>query len=106
MTQDAFASEIYTLRDEPVVLGSDLALLYGVKTRVFNQAIRRNQHRFPTDFAFQLSRDEWSLLGSQIVILNCGQGKHRKYFPSVFTELGANMGRNDRTDPGYDVIYF
>ena len=56
MTQEALALKIYTVRGEPVVLDSDLALLYDVETRVFNQAIRRNRHRFPADFAFQLSK--------------------------------------------------
>jgi hypothetical protein len=91
MTQEAIAPKIYAVRDEPVVLDSDLALLYGVETRVFNQAVRRNQHRFPADFAFQLSKEEWSRLRSQIVTLKGGQGKHRKYLPWVFTEHGAIM---------------
>lgn len=69
MTQEAIAPKIYAVRDEPVVLDGDLTLLYGVETRVFNQAVRRNQHRFPADFAFQLSKKEWSLLRSQIVTL-------------------------------------
>ena len=91
MTQEAFAPKIYTVRDEPVVLDSDLALLYGVETRVFNQAIRRNRHRFPADFAFQLSKEEWSLLRSQIVTLKGRRGQHRKYLPWGFTEHGAIM---------------
>src|SRR6266496_4053996 len=91
MTREAFAPKIYTVRDEPVVLDSDLALLYGVETRVFNQAIRRNRHRFPADFAFQLSKEEWSLLRSQIVTLKGRRGQHRKYLPWGFTEHGAIM---------------
>jgi ORF6N domain len=91
MTQEAIAPKIYAIRDEPVVLDGDLALLCVVETRVFNQAFRRNQHRFPADFAFQLSKKEWSLLRSQIVTLKGGRGKHRKYLPWVFTEHGAIM---------------
>ena len=75
----------------PVVLDSDLALLYGVETRVFNQAIRRNGQRFPADFAFQLRKEEWSLLRSQIVTLKGRRGQHRKYLPWGFTEHGAIM---------------
>jgi hypothetical protein len=60
MTQETVAPKLYTVRGEPVVLDSHLALLYGVETRVFNQAIRRNQYRFPADFAFPLNQEEWS----------------------------------------------
>jgi hypothetical protein len=73
------------------VLDSDLALLYGVETRVFNQAIRRNRARIPADFAFPLNKDEWARLRSQIVTLKRGRGQHRKYLPWVFTEHGAIM---------------
>jgi hypothetical protein len=52
MKSEAIAARIYTVRDEPVVLDSDLALLYGVETKQFNRAIKRNSARFPTDFAF------------------------------------------------------
>jgi hypothetical protein len=89
MTQGALAPRIYTVRNEPVVLDSDLALLYGVETRVFNQAIRRNRHRFPADFAFQLTRDEFANLMSQIVIPSSHGG--RRKLPWVFTEHGAIM---------------
>jgi hypothetical protein len=77
------------VRNDPVVLDSDLALLYGVETRVFNQAIRRNRHRFPADFAFQLSRDEFANLMSQIVISSSHGG--RRKLPWDFTEHGAIM---------------
>jgi hypothetical protein len=91
MTKEAISPTLYTVRNEPVVLDSDLALLYGVETRVFNQAIRRNRHRFPPDFAFPLTKEEWSLVRSQIVTLKRGRGQHRKYLPWAFTEHGAIM---------------
>ena len=91
MTKEAISPTLYTIRNEPVVLDSDLALLYGVETRVFNQAIRRNRHRFPPDFAFPLTKEEWSLVRSQIVTLKRGRGQHRKYLPWAFTEHGAIM---------------
>lgn len=91
MTKEVIAPTLFTVRNEPVVLDSDLALLYGVETRVFNQAIRRNRHRFPPDFAFPLTKEEWSLLRSQIVTLKRGRGQHRKYLPWAFTEHGAIM---------------
>jgi len=83
---------VYTIRKSAVVLDSDLAKAYGVETRVFNQAVKRNSKRFPPEFAFQLTEDEWSGLRSQIVILkNPGRGRHRKYLPWLFTEHGALM---------------
>lgn len=82
---------IHVVRDESVVLDSDLALAYGVETRVFNQAFSRNRDRFPSDFAYQLQPSEWDSLRSQIVTLKAGRGRHRKYLPWVFTEHGALM---------------
>jgi hypothetical protein len=87
--QEALTPKLYTVRNEPVVLDSDLALLYGVETRVFNQAIRRNAARFPKDFAFQLTREELTDLMSQIVISSSHGG--RRKLPWVFTEHGAIM---------------
>lgn len=61
-------SKIYFIRGQKVMLDSDLAELYGVETRVLNQAVNRNIERFPEDFMFQLERQEWTNLKSQIVI--------------------------------------
>ncbi|HHT9128861.1 MAG TPA: ORF6N domain-containing protein [Candidatus Wujingus californicus] len=71
------------------MLDTDLALLYGVKTKMLNQAVKRNIQRFPDDFMFQLTREEFNSLRSQIVTLKRGQ--HRKYLPYVFTEQGVAM---------------
>jgi hypothetical protein len=80
------------VRNESVLLDSDLAALYGVETKVFNQAMRRNARRFPKDFAFRLNMKEWRGLRSQIVTLKSQErGVHRKYVPWVFTEHGAIM---------------
>ena len=80
------------LREESVLLDSDLAALYGVETKVFNQAMRRNAQRFPRDFAFRLTEKEWASLRSQIVTLKpARRGGHRKYVPWVFSEHGAIM---------------
>lgn len=62
----AIVPRIFTIRDAPVVVDSDLALLYGVTTSAFNRAIKRNAARFPSDFAFQLNHDEWNPLRCQI----------------------------------------
>jgi len=83
-------TKIYLIRDQKVLLDSDLAHLYGVETRVLNQAVRRNLERFPKDFMFQLSENEWDFLKSQIVTSNSGRGGKQKS-PLVFTEYGVAM---------------
>lgn len=80
---------IYTVRKQKVMLDSDLAALFGVETKVFNQAIRRNAERFPSDFAFAITVQELANLRSQIVT-SSGHGGLR-YLPWVFTEHGAIM---------------
>ena len=82
---------ILFVRGERVMLDSDLAALYGVQTKVLNQAVRRNGDRFPIDFMFQLSTQEAESLRSQIVTVKLGRGQHRKYLPHVFTEQGVAM---------------
>jgi hypothetical protein len=86
---------IHLLRENRVMLDSDLAKLYHVSTKVFNQAVKRNRDRFPGDFMFQLSAEEATALRSQSVTLNNaspkGRGQHRKYAPNVFTEHGIAM---------------
>ena len=84
--------KIYLLRGQKVLLDRDLAELYGVETRILNQAVKRNENRFPPDFMFQLTRDEYNSLRSQIVILeNSARGKYSKFNPFVFTEQGVAM---------------
>jgi hypothetical protein len=81
-------SKIYHLRDHKVMLDSDLAELYGVGTKVLNQAVSRNSKRFPDDFMFQLDEAEWINLRSQIVTANWNR---RRTLPYVFTEHGVLM---------------
>jgi hypothetical protein len=83
---------IYFLRGQKVMLDSDLAQLYGVETKVLNQAVRRNGSRFPDDFMFQLTMEEDEGLKSQIVTSNdqMGRGGRRK-LPNAFTEQGVAM---------------
>jgi len=73
------------------MLDETLAELYGVPTKVFNQAVRRNRQRFPLDFLLEVDEKEWEILRSQIVTLRIGHGRHRKYLPLAFTEHGAIM---------------
>lgn len=98
-------NRIYEIRGERVMLDRDLAILYEVETRILNQAVKRNIKRFPKDFMFQLTNQEYESLRlqietldksdhslrSQIVILNTERGKHTKYLPYAFTEQGVAM---------------
>ncbi len=81
---------IYVIREQKVMLDSDLAELYGVETRVLNQSVQRNPARFPKDFMFQLTEQEHDSLRSQFVISKKGKGG-RRYMPYVFTENGVAM---------------
>ncbi|HBG27414.1 MAG: hypothetical protein A2Y10_19105 [Planctomycetes bacterium GWF2_41_51] len=81
---------IYVIRGCKVMLDSDLALLYGVETKVLNQAIKRNIERFPLDFMFQITTQEAECLRSQFVTSNKGRGG-RRYLPLAFTEQGVAM---------------
>ncbi len=88
---------ILLIRGKRVILDHDLARLYGVPTKVLNQAVKRNTDRFPEDFMFQLTKaetDEWQRLKrlrSPIVTLKNARGTHRKYQPYAFTEHGILM---------------
>jgi hypothetical protein len=85
------ARAILALRGHRVILDAELAALYGVTTKRFNEQVRRNAKGFPADFRFQLTAEESSSLRSQIATLKLGRGQHRKYLPHVFTEHGAIM---------------
>ncbi len=78
---------IYVMRGQRVMLDADLALIYGVETKAFNRAIDRNTDRFPEDFAFYLTNEEWKNLKCQIGTSSLWGG--RRKLPRVFTELGA-----------------
>jgi len=91
ITASAGPPAIFTLRGKRVILDSDLAALYGVTTKRLNEQVRRNAERFPRDFAFLLSSDEWESLRSQIATLKTGRGAHRKFLPYAFTEHGVLM---------------
>ena len=85
---------IHMIRGRKVMLDADLASLYGVTVKRLNEQVRRNKERFPADFMFQLNSEEWDSLRSQIVNLEAGPGRHRKFLPFVFTEHGAVMLAN------------
>jgi hypothetical protein len=89
---------ILLIRSQRVMLDADLAELYGVKTKVLNQAIRRNLNRFPDDFMFRLTEVETKSLRSQFVTSNAGRGG-RRYRPYAFTEHGAIMAASVLNSP-------
>lgn len=113
MKGSGIVEKIYLIRGVQVMLDSDLAELYGVETKVFNQAVKRNANRFPEEFRFQLTKGEFENWRSQFVtssqvsqdVMHGGdglrsqsvtletdrRGQHRKYLPSVFTEQGVAM---------------
>src|SRR3989304_9924053 len=94
--QEVIERKIYLIRGKSVMLDRDLAELYGVETRVLNQAVKRNINRFPEDFMFSLTREEIGRI-SQIVIRSRSQfvtlkrGQNIKYLPYAFTEQGVAM---------------
>lgn len=94
ISQFDIKNRIYTIRSQKVMLDADLATIYGYETKAFNQQVKRNIERFPTDMMFQLTDDETKDLSrSQNVTLNktTGRGKNMKYNPYAFTEQGIYM---------------
>ena len=89
INENTIRNLIYVVRGQQVMLDSDLAMLYQVETKVFNQAVKRNIERFPDEFRFQLTRNEYNVLRSQFVTSK-GKGG-RRYMPYVFTEQGIAM---------------
>lgn len=86
--EQLISSKIYQIRGHQVLLDRDLATLYGVETKVLNQAVKRNPDRFPEDFMFQLTEIEYNSLRSQFVTSNKGG---QRYLPYAFTEQGVAM---------------
>ena len=92
MELQVIQNKIHEIRGQRTMLDFDLAEMYEVETRVLKQAVRRNINRFPKDFMFELTKDEYNSLTSQIVTLKeKGRGQHRKYMPFAFTEQGVSM---------------
>lgn len=99
VNREFITTKIYTIRNKQVMLDSDLAAIYEVETKVFNQAVKRNIERFPEEFRFQLSEAEAhqlrdSLRSQFVTLKNDGEsqrGKHSKYLPYAFTEQGVAM---------------
>jgi len=90
LPDELIINKIILLRDQKVLIDRDLADLYGVETRILNQAVKRNIKRFPDDFMFQMTKEEFEIWKSQIVISNSDRMGLRKP-PFVFTEQGVAM---------------
>ena len=95
---ESIAQSILLIRGRKVMLDSDLAMLYGVTTKRPNEQVRRNRERFPEDFKFPLTDEEYASLRSQIATSNTARGG-RRYRPSVFTEHGAIMAASVLNTP-------
>jgi len=93
---EAITQRIRVLREQKILLDSDLASLYGVETRRLNEQVRRNRDRFPTDFIFELTRDEFDNLKSQFATSSWGG---RRKLPLAFTEHGAIMAATVLSSP-------
>lgn len=95
---DAIQDRILLIRGQRVMMDYDLAALYGVTTARLNEQVRRNAGRFPEDFMFQLGKQEFAALMSQIATSNSGRGGRRKP-PYAFTEHGAIMAASVLSSP-------
>jgi len=84
-------NKIHEIRDQKVMLDYDLAELYGVETRRLKESVKRNIQRFPIDFMFELTKEEYNFLRTQFATLENGRGKYTKYLPYAFTEQGVAM---------------
>lgn len=83
-------SKIYEIRGQKVMLDFDLAEMYGTETKYLKRAVKSNIKRFPSDFMFELTKEEWDSLRCKFCTLNSsGRGKHPKYMPFAFTEHGV-----------------
>lgn len=92
MKPQQIENKIYEIRHQHVMLDFDLAEMYQIETKRLKEAVRRNIDRFPNDFMFELTEDEYASLRTQIATLeNMGRGRHSKYLPFAFTEQGVAM---------------
>lgn len=84
-------SHIYTIRGVEIMLDTDLATMYGVETKQLKRQVKRNIERFPDDFMFELTQDEYKSLRCQNGTIENGRGQYTKYLPFVFTEQGVSQ---------------
>lgn len=100
LAPEAITLRIVTVRSQRVIVDADLAALYGVETKRFNEAVKRNAAKFPADFMLTLTTEEFSALRSQFATSNDSPGRGgRRYAPRVFTEHGALMAATILNSP-------
>ena len=100
--KDNIRKKIYAIQDLQVMLDEDLAELYEVETKVLNQAVKRNNERFPKEFMFQLTQKEHESLRSQFVTSKRDRGG-RRYLPYVFTEQGVSNNKHVKPEELTDI---
>lgn len=91
ISSEMIQNKIYEIRGYKVMLDFDLAALYQTETKYLKRSVKSNIKRFPADFMFELTKEEWDVLRCKNCTLNGGRGKHPKYMPYAFTELGVSM---------------
>lgn len=91
INSEMIQNKIYEIRGYKVMLDFDLATLYQTETKYLKRSVKSNIKRFPADFMFELTKEEWDALRCKNCTLNSGRGKHPKYMPYAFTELGVSM---------------
>jgi hypothetical protein len=96
LAQEPIERVIVTVRGEKVILDFDLAAVYGVPTKALNRAVKRNRDRFPQDFRFALTADEWAAMRCQF---GTASRRNIRHLPQVFTEQGAIMAANVLRSP-------
>jgi hypothetical protein len=84
-------NKIFEIRGHKVMLDFDLAVLYETETKRLKEAVKRNANRFPSDFMFEITREEYNFLRTQFATLEKGKGRYSKYLPYAFTEQGVAM---------------
>ena len=91
VSPEVIKAHIYELRGRRIMVDSDLAQLYGVETKNLKRAVRMNRERFPEDFMFELTKEEYDFLRCNFFTLKSGRGQHSKYLPYAFTQEGIAM---------------
>ena len=91
LSTESIKGHIYELRGRKIMIDSDLSMLYGIETKNLKRAVRMNKERFPEDFMFELTKEEYDFLRCNFFTIENGRGKHSKYLPYAFTQEGIAM---------------
>lgn len=91
ISTEVIKSRIYEIRGRRIMIDNDLSELYGIETKNLKRTVRMNIERFPDDFMFELTKDEYDFLRCNFFTLKKGRGQHSKYLPYAFTQEGIAM---------------